>query len=214
MQSRYVRWLIPIAILFALAAWIAWPSNTSIYIPVGEGAIQRDISVREGLDLKGGLQVLVEADLPEGQSVDAGAMQATIAIVESRVNALGVAEPLVQESGSRRLVVELPGLTDPEQALALLKQTGLLEFVDTGSVTFPEGTLIQTDYGKSTTESGSATPAATTASGEIATLEATATTSATGAPATTVAATGTTDTTATTEATPTGETTAAATPAA
>ncbi len=214
MQSRYVRWLIPIAILFALAAWIAWPSNTSIYIPVGEGAIQRDISVREGLDLKGGLQVLVEADLPEGQSVDAGAMQATIGIVESRVNALGVAEPLVQESGSRRLVVELPGLTDPEQALALLKQTGLLEFVDTGSVSFPEGTLIQTDYGKSTTESGSAPPAATTASGEIATLEATATTSATGAPATTVAATGTTDTTATTEATPAGEATAAATPAA
>ncbi len=208
MQSRYVRWLIPIAILFALAAWTAWPSNTSIYIPVGEGAIQRDISVREGLDLKGGLQVLVEADLPEDQSVDAGAMQATIGIVESRVNALGVAEPLVQESGSRRLVVELPGLTDPEQALALLKQTGLLEFVDTGSVSFPEGTLIQTDYGKSTIESGSATPAATTAAGETA-----ATTSVTGAPTDTAAATGTTDTTATAEATPAGEATAAATPA-
>lgn len=190
MQSRYARWLIPIILLFAVAGWLAWPTNSRISIPIGNSTIERDISVRQGLDLKGGLQVLLEADVPEGQSVDGQAMAATIGIVDSRVNALGVAEPVVQQSGDRRLVVELPGLTDPEQALALLKQTGLLEFVDTGTQSIPAGTLIQTDYNASaagntastataapTVEGGTATESAATAEATT-TGEATATSAA------------------------------------
>jgi preprotein translocase subunit SecD len=51
-------------------------------------------------------------------------------IVENRVNGLGVSEAIVQPAGQRRIVVELPGVTDPAEALASIKQTGLLEFID------------------------------------------------------------------------------------
>jgi preprotein translocase subunit SecD len=194
MQSRYTWWLIIIGLLFLVAGWFAWPTNSQFSIPLGETPIQRDISVREGLDLKGGLQVLLEAD--DCSTANADAMQATKTIVENRVNGLGVAEPVVQLSGSCRIVVELPGLTNPEQALTLLKQTGLLEFVDTGSQSMPEGSLIQTDYGSG---SGSSAPEATTAPGVTATTD----------PAATVAPSATVDPAATTA--PTAEPTAAPT---
>ncbi len=161
MQNRYTRWIIPIVILFAAAAWVVWPDNPGIHYTVGATTVNYDIAVHEGLDLQGGLQVLLEADVPAGQSVDAEAMAATKRIVENRVNGLGVAEPLVQQSGDRRLVIELPGLANDEQALALLKQTGLLEFVDMGSTVLAVGTEIQTDMALGTAEGAAPTPAAT-----------------------------------------------------
>lgn len=151
MNSRYIRWLIPIALVFAAAAWVVYPNNPGIHLALGETTLSRDITVRQGLDLQGGLQVLLEADLPADQAVDSNAMEATVSIVESRVNALGVTEPVVQRSGDRRLVVELPGVENTEEAIALLKQTGLLEFVDTGLESLAPGTMIQTDYGTTTT---------------------------------------------------------------
>jgi len=173
MQNRYVPWLIVIAVLLVVAGWFAWPTNTQVNIPLGAASIQRDISVREGLDLKGGLQVLLEADNCAAATADG--MTSTKTVVENRVNGLGVAEPLVQISGSCRIVVELPGLSNSEQALSLLKQTGLLEFVDTGSTSLPQGTVIQTDVAQTapasstTTTPGAGTSAATTAATSAAT---------------------------------------------
>lgn len=160
MQSRYLRWLIPIVILFAVAGYIAWPSSAQLRNPFDNLSLIRDISVRQGLDLQGGLQVLLEADVPAEQAVEAQALNDTKSIIENRVNGLGVTEPIVQLSGDRRLVVELPGLADTEQALALLKQTALLEFVDTGDQPFAEGTVIQTDHAASSasTSTGEAAP--------------------------------------------------------
>ncbi|MEK7441896.1 MAG: protein translocase subunit SecD [Chloroflexota bacterium] len=200
MQSRYTIWLIPIAILFALAAWLAWPSNNSINLDLGFTTFVRDISARLGLDLQGGLQILLEADLPADKTVESGAMEATIRIIESRINALGVSEPLIQQSGDRRVVVELPGLKNPEQAIALIRQTGLLEFVDAGSNFLPEGSTVKTDY---VTGSNSLTgPAATPTSAATATAGATATS----------AATATTGATPSTSATPSASPTPAPTP--
>ena len=82
------------------------------------------------MDLVGGVQALLEADLPSETTIDPEAMRTAVKIVENRVNGLGVTEALVQQAGDRRIVVELPGETDPEKALSTLKQTGLLEFVD------------------------------------------------------------------------------------
>jgi preprotein translocase subunit SecD len=164
MQSRYLRWLIPIVTLFAVAGYIAWPSSAQLRNPFDNLSLIRDISVRQGLDLQGGLQVLLEADVPAEQAVEAQALNDTKTIIENRVNGLGVTEPIVQLSGDRRLVVELPGLADTEQALALLKQTALLEFVDTGDQPFDPGIVIQTDLaaGSTTADSGgAATPAPT-----------------------------------------------------
>src|SRR3990172_10787702 len=147
MKNRYERILIIILVLLAVAIWIDLPNNPGIHI----GDYNRDIDTRFGLDLVGGVQALLEADLPENTAIDANAMDTAVQIVENRVNGLGVNEAVVQKAGDRRIVVELPGETDPERALATLKQTGLLEFIDMSSLppeqAFAlEGTQIRTDY--------------------------------------------------------------------
>jgi preprotein translocase subunit SecD len=147
MNNPYVRWLLVVLVLLVPVVIVAWPTNTDINLPLpwGGDPFTRDISIRQGLDLQGGLQVLLEAELPANQTIDSADMETVRSIIENRVNSLGVSEPVVQVAGDRRVVVELPGLDDPEEALALLKQTGLLEFVDTGAQSLAPGTLIQTD---------------------------------------------------------------------
>src|SRR5262245_4106115 len=74
-----------------------------------------------GLDLQGGTQILLEADVPTTQTLDAGAMTAARSIVENRVNGLGVSEANVQGQGANRLIVELPGVDNPDQAVETLR---------------------------------------------------------------------------------------------
>jgi protein-export membrane protein SecD len=144
MRQRTFAVLATILLLGGLAAWIAWPSNPGIRI--GFLGLDRPIQIRQGLDLQGGIQVLLEADLPADAEVDPAAIETARKIIESRVNGLGVAEPLVQLQGTRRIIVELPGLQEEEQALALIRETGQLEFVDVGYGFLPPETEIQTDY--------------------------------------------------------------------
>lgn len=136
--------LIGIIVLALCAAWVDLPDNPGIHIHLGPVDVDRDIQLRRGLDLQGGLQVLLEADLPPEQSIDAGSMEATRAIIEQRVNGLGVSEPLIQLSGSRRIIVELPGIEDPERAIETFGETGLLEFIDAGSAFLPAGMIVRT----------------------------------------------------------------------
>ena len=137
--------VLAVIILLALgAAWVDLPSNPGLHIHVGPIQIDRDIELRRGLDLQGGLQVLLEADLPAEEAVDPGAMEATRAIIEQRVNGLGVSEPLIQLSGARRIIVELPGVEDPERAIETFGETGLLEFVDLGNTYLAPGTVVTT----------------------------------------------------------------------
>lgn len=145
MQRRYTAWLIPIVTLIVLAAYVVWPNNPGIHFTLGSTSIDRDFTVHEGLDLQGGLQVLMEADLPAGATIDNRAMNVAQQIVEQRVNALGLTEPVVQRQGERRIVIELPGITDPQQAIDTIKQTGLLEFVDVGAQPVTEDTAVNTD---------------------------------------------------------------------
>lgn len=146
MRQHDGRLLILIVIVTALAAWVAWPGNPGIDIKLGERHITREIRLQLGLDLQGGMQVLMKADVPEGQTVDADAMEAVRRIIENRVDGLGVTEPVVQAVGTDRILVEMPGIDDPQMAIDTLKETGLLEFVDVGATFLPEGTIVQTDY--------------------------------------------------------------------
>jgi preprotein translocase subunit SecD len=130
MTQHFSRWLILVIVITAIAIYIVLPDSPGIHI----GGIQKDFETRLGLDLVGGVQALLEADLPTDAEIDSGSMSAAVNIVENRVNGLGVTEALVQQAGDRRIVVELPGETDPEAALAVLKQTGLLEFVDMSNI--------------------------------------------------------------------------------
>lgn len=78
------------------------------------------LSVKQGLDLQGGTHVVLQAeDTPEAK-VDDDAMNRSISIIERRVNELGLTEPVIQRQGRDRIIVELPGVKDPEQAIAML----------------------------------------------------------------------------------------------
>ena len=145
MGQRRNLTIVVILVIILIAVWIDLPNTPGI------PGIDRKIETRLGLDLVGGVQALLEADLPAEQEISSEAMQTARTIVENRVNALGTTEALVQQAGDRRIVVEIPGETDPETALATLKQTGLLEFVDFSSLSAQEaitlvGTKIQTDF--------------------------------------------------------------------
>ena len=85
--------------------------------------------MRLGLDLQGGIHMVYQADLSaiepgmEGEAID-GAM----AVIEKRINILGVNEPVIQKQGTDRILVELPGISETEKAKKLIGQTALLEF--------------------------------------------------------------------------------------
>jgi preprotein translocase subunit SecD len=138
--------LVGVLLLAAVLIWIDLPTNPGIHIRLGSLHIDRDISIHQGLDLQGGLQVLLQADVPPDQAAefDARTMEAARVIVENRVNGLGVTEPLVQLQGDRRIIVELPGIKDPDQAIATLRETGLLEFVEAGKTPLRQGMFIHT----------------------------------------------------------------------
>jgi len=136
--------LILIAVVVALAIYIDIPNTP------GFPWTERELQTRYGLDLVGGVQALLEADVPADRTIDAADMQTAVTIVDNRVNGLGLLDSVVQQAGDRRIVVELPGETDPEKALATLRQTGLLEFVDLSALTQDQalaltGTTILTD---------------------------------------------------------------------
>ncbi|MFC1959635.1 protein translocase subunit SecD [Chloroflexota bacterium] len=136
-MSGQLRWLIVIIVVAVVAIWMIMPDNPGIHLDLnqdGEEEISRAIEVRPGLDLQGGLRVLLAADLPPDQ-ITTEDMKTARRIVENRVNALGVVEPVVQlQEGANRIVVELPGISDPDVAIATIRETGLLEFVDFSGV--------------------------------------------------------------------------------
>jgi len=153
-QNR--RWIIPILILFALSIYINLPNHPGIHL----GNYDKDIKTQLGLDLVGGVQALLEADLPADVEVSVENMQTARRIIEDRVNGLGVSEAVVQLAGDRRILVELPGQQDPEQALSTIKETALLEFVNFGDLSSQEvsqliHTNITTDYKNSSDENES-----------------------------------------------------------
>ena len=162
MRQRDVRLLILIVLVAAFAAWVAWPGNPGLHLRIGATQIDRSIPIRLGLDLRGGMQVLLEADVPATEAIDAGGMEAARTIVENRVNGLGVAEPVVQAIGGRRIQVELPGIEEPQAAIAALKQTGLMEWVDTNATYLEPGTMISTTVGTSAQASDGVTSTGTT----------------------------------------------------
>ena len=164
---KQYRTLILILIVVAIAIWIDLPNHPGIRL----GSYQRDIQTRLGLDLVGGVQALLEADLPEGQTADAETMRAATRIVENRVNGLGVEEAIVQQAGEDRIVVEIPGVRDPEEAIATIRETGMLEFVHMGMNPLPEGTVVTTDFAQpseaETQPTPTADPAAPPASDQV-----------------------------------------------
>jgi len=113
---QYSKWLILLIVGIAvLAIWAIYPLEEKINL---------------GLDLQGGMHLVLEADLskfpPEedlGEAINLG-----LEIVRNRIDQFGVREPTIARQGDRRIVVDLPGIEDPQRAVDLIGRTALLEF--------------------------------------------------------------------------------------
>ena len=97
-------------------------------------------SIRQGLDLQGGTHVVLEAEDTEIAQVDEDAMQRVVSIMERRINELGLTEPIIQREGTRRVIIELPGIKDPDKAIETIGKTAMLEFKDEDGNTLLTGT--------------------------------------------------------------------------
>ncbi|RAP34480.1 protein translocase subunit SecD [Candidatus Marinamargulisbacteria bacterium SCGC AG-439-L15] len=86
--------------------------------------------IRLGLDLQGGTHLIIEAKDTDGVLIDQNTMAGILSVIRQRVDGLGVSEPVIQRKGLRQVVVELPGVKDPERAIKLIGETALLEFVE------------------------------------------------------------------------------------
>lgn len=161
-----------IMVVALLATWIVLPGqNLNLF------NVKTRTETKLGLDLKGGLHAVLQARPAPGQTVDSDVLSGLRDTIERRVNALGVSEPIISTQGKDKIVVELPGVQNPEDAVNVLKETALLELV--GSDTqLQEGTIITTTLGGpasvginpdgtplSTATPGAGTPAATGAAG-------------------------------------------------
>ena len=106
-------------------------------LKIGNTSFQKDLSFRKGLDLAGGTSVTLQAqmkDIPAAQREDA--LESAKTVIENRVNLFGVSEPVVQTAkvnGDYRVLVDLPGVTDINQALSLIGQTAKLTFWEEGA---------------------------------------------------------------------------------
>lgn len=206
MRSSTGPLLVVIAAITILSLYMIWPDNPGLF--------GRPIVVRPGLDIQGGLRVLMTGE--SAQPVTAEQMEQARRVIDRRVNALGVAEAVVQVAGNNRIIVELPGVQDPEAAISVIQQTALLEFVNFNQVpgcsaTMPqEGQYILTD--RQVQLRSGATQAATPEATAAATAEGTA--AATQAATSAATAEGTAAATQTATTQPTTEPTAAATTAA
>ena len=111
MKSKLlIKLLIVVGILFG-ACWLAFVKPTKL-----------------GLDLKGGVYVVLEAEPENGIPLDETAMNRLIEVLDRRINGLGVAESLVQKAGSDRVIIELPGIHNADQAINMIGKTALMEF--------------------------------------------------------------------------------------
>ena len=91
--------------------------------------------INQGLDIQGGLSVVLTASSTDGDDITEEDMETSRAIVESRVNALGASEAVVQVQGNNQILVQIPGMSDTETALGIIGKTGKLEFARLDSFT-------------------------------------------------------------------------------
>ena len=125
-----------VVLLAAIVGVIAYPQALRRITPVYDAVNALKISL--GLDLQGGIHIEYDADV---SNIDpdkvADALIAAQDVIERRVNAFGVGEPVVQVANrgtDHRIIVELPGIKDIEQAKQKIKDAPLLEFKEEGSV--------------------------------------------------------------------------------
>ncbi|RYD06419.1 hypothetical protein N752_04450 [Desulforamulus aquiferis] len=113
------------AVLIAVAV-IAVFSVQPVLPNVSWLPLTKDIPL--GLDLRGGVHVTLEAQSTPDAEVNQDNMNQLLRTIERRVNAFGVSEPIIQQEGRNRIIVELAGIQDPDEAVRSIVKTAFLEF--------------------------------------------------------------------------------------
>jgi preprotein translocase subunit SecD len=127
-RGLYITFIL-ILLLTVLAGYIDYPKGSKVSLKPIKINWEKTFKLKLGLDLQGGTSLVYEADLkniPSGDQADA--MNSARDVIERRVNAFGVSEPVVQVSGNNRIIIELPGVKDINEAKNLIGQTPFLEF--------------------------------------------------------------------------------------
>jgi preprotein translocase subunit SecD len=121
-----------IAALAVASLWALFPRTTIERVKRGDefvyDTVQR-VPLKRGLDLQGGMHLSLEVDTSKQKVTDMSeAIDRAIKVVRTRVDEFGVAEPVIQKVGSERLIVELPGIDDPERAIDVVQKAAFLQF--------------------------------------------------------------------------------------
>lgn len=133
-MTRRRVWItfILVLLLTGLAGVVDWPKTPNLHL----GRVSRDLNLRLGLDLQGGTSLSYRADVSKVPTADrANALAGVKDVIERRVNAFGVSEPIIQTNrvgGEYRVAVDLAGVKDINQAIKLIGETPLLEFRSPG----------------------------------------------------------------------------------
>ncbi|GAB6138295.1 protein translocase subunit SecD [Halanaerobaculum tunisiense] len=126
-QKRIGKVVSMIALLL-LATYFLYPLNESIKL---------------GLDLQGGTHVVLRAQDTEQNQVDDKAMKRVMSVINRRVNEMGLTEPVIQRQGEDRIIVELPGVNDPNEAIETIGKTAQLKFKDEAGNVLMTGEYLQ-----------------------------------------------------------------------
>lgn len=136
MKQKYLI-LIAVLVVAFLAGNFVFPTYINKVIDKVNSKFSQNIShfwskpFRLGLDLQGGVSLVYEADLSSiGDRSKSEAMAGLRDVIERRVNLFGVTEPVVQVQGENRLVVELAGITNVDEAIKMIGETPYLEFLE------------------------------------------------------------------------------------
>jgi preprotein translocase subunit SecD len=145
-----------------VSAWALFP-RTVIERVKRDGVFVYDtvkrVPLKKGLDLQGGMHLTLEVDESKQAVADkAEALDRALKVIRQRIDEFGVAEPVVQKIGTDRLVVELPGIDDPERAQAVVSEAAFLQFQITDRTQALERVLARLDQAAAAAGLGSASP--------------------------------------------------------
>ena len=121
-----------IVALIVASAFALWPRTVTTREANADGTFKvvekKEMPLKEGLDLQGGMHVALEVDESKGAVANKSeALDRALKVVRTRVDQFGVAEPVIQKVGNDRIIVELPGIQDQDRAREILQKSAYLE---------------------------------------------------------------------------------------
>jgi preprotein translocase subunit SecD len=146
-----LRWRFAlIGAALAVSAWFLFPRDVTVARRGPDGimheTVERRVPLNLGLDLQGGMYLVLEVDeTKQAVSDKADAIERALKTVRTRVQGIGVSEPIVQKQGTERIEVNLPGETDEGRAVAIMRQQAFLEFKITDETQALERSLPRLD---------------------------------------------------------------------